>query len=51
MMVCFPQCDTNPMKAGNLETLTQRYWEAMLSGWSLIILNDYQTNKEEKTCM
>ena len=25
--------------------------EAMLSGWSLIILNDYQTNKEEKTCM
>lgn len=31
IMVCFPQCDTNPQRAGNLETLTQRYWEAMLS--------------------
>ncbi|MCI6160838.1 MAG: hypothetical protein MR681_05840 [Prevotella sp.] len=31
IMVCFPQCDTNPQRAGNIETLTQRYWEAMLS--------------------
>lgn len=31
VMVCFPQCDTNPQRAGNVETLTQRYWEAMLS--------------------
>ncbi len=30
--VCFPRCDTQPQKAGNIETLTQRYWEAMLSG-------------------
>lgn len=27
----FPQCDTNPNLAGNIETLTQRYWECMLS--------------------
>jgi len=32
IMICFPQCDTNPQRAGNIETLTQRYWEAMLSG-------------------
>lgn len=32
IMVCFPQCDTNPGRAGNIETLTLRYWEAMLSG-------------------
>lgn len=31
IMVCFPRCDTNPEVAGNIETLTQRYWEAMLS--------------------
>lgn len=31
IMVCFPRCDTNPQTAGNIETLTQRYWEAMLS--------------------
>lgn len=31
VMVCFPQCDTNPSRGGNIETLTQRYWEAMLS--------------------
>lgn len=31
IIVCFPQCDTHPQNAGNLETLTQRYWEAMLS--------------------
>jgi hypothetical protein len=29
--VCYPRCDTQPQKAGNIETLTQRYWEAMLS--------------------
>lgn len=29
--VCYPRCDTQPSKAGNIETLTQRYWEAMLS--------------------
>ena len=27
----FPQCDTNPKLAGTIETLTQRYWECMLS--------------------
>ena len=32
IMICFPQCDTNPDRSGKLETLTQRYWEAMLSG-------------------
>lgn len=31
VMVCFPQCDTNPSRGGHIETLTQRYWEAMLS--------------------
>jgi hypothetical protein len=30
IVVSFPQCDTHPQIAGNLETLTQRYWEAML---------------------
>ncbi len=36
VMVCFPQCDTNPFRGGNVETLTQRYWEAMLSGCLMI---------------
>lgn len=27
----FPRCDTHPDTAGNIETLTQRYWECMLS--------------------
>ena len=27
----FPRCDTQPSIAGNIETLTQRYWESMLS--------------------
>lgn len=36
IMVCFPQCDTNPQRAGNIETLTQRYWEAMLSRCVLV---------------
>ena len=30
--ICYPQCDTKPWRAGNIETLTQRYWEGMLSG-------------------
>lgn len=30
IMICFPQTDTNPERAGDVETLTQRYWEAML---------------------
>lgn len=29
--ISFPHCDTNPKHAGNIETLTQRYWESMLS--------------------
>ena len=29
--VCFPRCDTHPEMAGNIETLTQRYWECMLT--------------------
>jgi len=29
--ICFPRCDTHPEKANNIETLTQRYWECMLS--------------------
>lgn len=31
VIICFPQTDTHPERAGSLETLTQRYWEAMLS--------------------
>ena len=30
--VCYPRCDTNPEQAKDIETLTQRYWECMLSG-------------------
>lgn len=30
VIVSFPQIDTHPQKAGGLDTLTQRYWEAML---------------------
>lgn len=29
--LCFPRCMTHPESAGGVETLTQRYWEAMLS--------------------
>lgn len=29
--ICLPQCDTNPQRAKGVETLTQRYWECMLS--------------------
>lgn len=36
IMICFPRCDTNPTIGGNVETLTQRYWEAMLSGCLMI---------------
>ena len=32
ILICFPQCDTNPQRAGKIETLTQRYWEGMHSG-------------------
>lgn len=31
IVISFPQVDTHPMRAGGLDTLTQRYWEAMLS--------------------
>ncbi len=31
IIVSFPQADTHPQEAGGLDTLTQRYWEAMLS--------------------
>ncbi len=31
VIISFPQSDTHPEKAGDIETLTQRYWEAMLS--------------------
>lgn len=34
--LAFPRCDTMPEVAGDIETLTQRYWECMLSG-SLMI--------------
>ena len=30
--ICYPQCDTKPWRAGEIETVTQRYWEGMLSG-------------------
>ena len=30
--ICYPQSMTHPGRAQGLETLTQRYWEAMLSG-------------------
>lgn len=32
IVICYPRCDTHPEIAGNIETLTQRYWECMLSG-------------------
>ena len=31
IVVCFPKTDTDPEGSGKIETLTQRYWEAMLS--------------------
>ena len=36
IMICRPRCDTDPNMAGNIETLTQRYWEAMLSGCVIV---------------
>lgn len=32
MALCYPRCMTHPEIAGDIETLTQRYWECMLSG-------------------
>lgn len=32
LTVSYPRCDTHPEMAGPVETLTQRYWECMLSG-------------------
>ena len=34
--ICYPRCDTNPEKARGVETLTQRYWEAMCSGTLMV---------------
>lgn len=34
--ITLPRCDTHPEIAGNIETLTQRYWECMLSGCILL---------------
>ena len=36
MTICYPQCDTCPEKAGDIETLTQRYWECMLCGTLIV---------------
>lgn len=34
--ICYPRCDTHPEMAGDIETLTQRYWECMLSGTLIV---------------
>ena len=34
--ICYPRCDTHPEFAGDIETLTQRYWECMLSGTLMV---------------
>lgn len=34
--ICYPRCDTHPDMAGDIETLTQRYWECMLSGTLIV---------------
>lgn len=34
--LCYPQSDTNPQQAGDVETMTQRYWECMLSGTLMV---------------
>ncbi|MBD9166986.1 hypothetical protein [uncultured Parabacteroides sp.] len=31
IVICFPRCDTHQNMTGKIETLTQRYWECMLS--------------------
>lgn len=33
---CFPRCMTHPQVAGDIETLTIRYWECMLSGCLIV---------------
>lgn len=34
--MCLTRLDTNPEEAGDIDTLTQRYWECMLSGCVVI---------------
>lgn len=34
--ICYPRCDTHPEMAGDIETMTQRYWECMLSGTLIV---------------
>jgi hypothetical protein len=34
--ICYPQSKTHPERAQNIETLTQRYWEAMLTGTLIV---------------
>ena len=34
--MCLTRLDTNPEEAGDIDTLTQRYWECMLSGCIVI---------------
>ncbi len=36
IIISFPKIDTHPQNVGDLETLTQRYWEAMLSGCLIV---------------
>lgn len=36
VVICRPRCDTHPERAQGLETLTQRYWEGMLSGCLIV---------------
>lgn len=36
VVISFPACDTHPEQTGGIETLTQRYWEAMLSGCLIV---------------
>lgn len=36
MSICYPKYDTSPDVAKGVETLTQRYWEAMLSGTLIV---------------
>ena len=36
MSICYPQSITHSERAQNIETLTQRYWEAMLTGALLV---------------
>ena len=36
IVICYPRCRTHPEMAGDVETLTQRYWECMLSGTLIV---------------